>query len=86
MPAYRVPMTKCPSCGQTHDAASGRKAAPVEGDLSLCIQCEAVLIFEKDLTLRALTTSEWEELRPDVVAQLHNCIEALRNAKQRLHR
>lgn len=86
MSGYRVPMTKCPSCGQEHDAVSGRKAAPVKGDLSICFRCEAVLIFEKDLTTRALTTSEWEALPPDVAAQLHNSVEALRNAKQRLHR
>jgi hypothetical protein len=49
----RTPATWCPECQCKLEAASDldtHKAIPVPGDLSLCIHCGTVLIFDQFLT------------------------------------
>lgn len=44
----------CPTCGHKVDSVTqvdGKPVMPVEGDLSICINCAAALEFQKDGTL-----------------------------------
>lgn len=57
----RVPESNCPICGHVMDAVSDFEtaSAPSEGDLSVCMECAAVLTFNADLTLRILRDGEF---------------------------
>ena len=62
-----LPMSACPSCGKVLDAASslqGRK--PKAGDVSICLECANVGIFDADLTLRRPTKAEKRHIHGDV--------------------
>lgn len=56
---YRVPISKCPNCGESLDAASNisNENTPDPGDLSICL-CGHLLVFADDLTLRDLNDAE----------------------------
>lgn len=51
---YTVEGQQCPSCAKVMDAVSGvdHDEAPRPGDVSLCFDCGAVLIFTDTLGLR----------------------------------
>lgn len=61
----RVPSNRCPVCKYQMDAATGvePETKPKPGDVSICWQCGAVLIFDTDLTSRLPTEQEFKELR-----------------------
>lgn len=52
----------CPQCGAKHWLASAvhtpERWAPKPGDLSVCIRCAAVLVFEDGMYLRGATLAE----------------------------
>jgi hypothetical protein len=56
----RTPVNACPNCGRRNDAVTGagHNRKPTEGDLSVCLQCGHLMIFQSDLTLRPLTDEE----------------------------
>jgi hypothetical protein len=69
----------CPVCGTSIDAARqvhGMRA-PVPGDLTLCFECTALLVFDRPPALHAMTDAELAALDEDEY-------EALRFAKQQL--
>lgn len=86
-PVHRHPEQKCPLCGHKIDSQSpsafNPTATPRVGDLTMCIECLAVNIFDEGLTLRALTNGEMMELLSDLVMadQLERMRDALRKAK-----
>lgn len=49
-----IPATECPKCGKVMDRATGvgHDRRPKPGDLTICIGCAAVLIFQIDLGLK----------------------------------
>lgn len=53
----------CPACGHKLSAASGvdHDRRPRPGDVSVCIMCAAVLIFERRGRLRLATAQEATE-------------------------
>lgn len=60
-----MPETRCANCGKRLDRASGVVAKnarnfkrPKPGDLSLCIGCGHVSVFDEGLRLRAPTAAE----------------------------
>jgi hypothetical protein len=60
-----VPETSCANCGKRLDRASGvvdkharNFKRPQAGDLSLCIGCGHVSVFDEDLRLRPPTDAE----------------------------
>lgn len=73
----------CLTCGAKMPAASGN-GAPVEGDVSICIECEALAIFNADLSLRRPTLTEILELAVD--RGVKESILKLRQAKARVRR
>jgi hypothetical protein len=74
MPGRAVPSaTVCPLCGHRHSHVFGVfvDAAPTPGDVSLCIRCGAVNVFDDCLALRSPTAAEWRELEQDSLAPLN---------------
>lgn len=68
----------CPKCGKLLDAATsatGGVTPPRSGDLTVCIQCAAALVFTDDLRLRLMTG---EEMR-DAPKELFQAIGAIRS-------
>lgn len=65
--AFLVPETKCFSCGQPNDAATNvlGKDGPDAGDVTICMYCGALAIFNADKTLRELTGKELIEVMKD---------------------
>lgn len=52
-----------PECRQVLGGVTGRKGAvPQGGDVSVCFSCNTALVFNEDLTLRELTTKEYDDL------------------------
>lgn len=69
MKPQHPPSVLCPSCGVPLNACGGPyDNGPEPGDITLCVYCHAVLIFEQAgerLTLRQPTDDEMIELRSD---------------------
>jgi hypothetical protein len=67
----------CPFCGYTMNAlgpADPRNTRrPQPGDPAICLQCGGILVFDADVSLRAMSNREWLALsdddRVDVTAQ-----------------
>lgn len=74
---------QCLTCGAKMPAASGN-GAPVAGDLSICVECEALAIFNADLSIRRPTPAEALELAVD--PGVKQCLLRLRQAKARAAR
>lgn len=60
---------KCPVCGTVNDAVMvvndlASVIMPKPGDLSVCVYCEAIGVFQEDGTVRVATAEECDEL-PD---------------------
>lgn len=72
---------KCPRCKATIDASesiSQEKAQPSEGDISVCLYCAAILVFQKDLTMRECTREELNSLRIED-SNLYNLLKTLQS-------
>lgn len=74
--SYDLPVTHCPHCGHKHDAATNLEAprAPGQGDVSICLECGGIAVFDADpLRLRLPTPDEQAQLESNqavVSAQL----------------
>ena len=58
----------CPQCGSHLNAASdveGCNATPVPGDVSICLHCATVLIFNAQLSLRPAELDDLVSLSPE---------------------
>jgi hypothetical protein len=62
---------KCPKCGHSLDSAAavnGQQILPSPGDLTICVYCRCVCVFEEkdnELSLRFATEKEREILKSD---------------------
>jgi hypothetical protein len=68
MPTHNMPVVVCTSCGKSMDAASNADEAPTPphpGDISICLYCGHLMVFDSDLCLRALTDAEIVEVAGD---------------------
>lgn len=83
----RMPPSTCPSCGKWLDGAAtiGESCEPPNpGDITLCIGCGTVMIFDIALKLRAATQLEIDTLPADERAHLQRAsrrINLLRGAR-----
>lgn len=59
-PQRDTPVAPCPHCGEELDVASGlgTQDGPKPGDISLCIDCGGVNIFDENLKPRLPTQEE----------------------------
>jgi hypothetical protein len=60
----RTPKCCCLNCGALLEAATGN-GRPRPGDLTACLQCGAVMLFDDDLTVRRMTQEEADLIRSD---------------------
>lgn len=74
MADHRTPPVQCPQCKALLDAAAsmdeGNTEPPDEGDITVCIYCGAVLMWEFNMQLTLLTEEELEEIAkeyPDII-------------------
>lgn len=57
MSTVELPVSTCPTCGYQVDSASkpitvfGERDQPVPGDLSICLKCGELLVFQRDMRL-----------------------------------
>ena len=69
---FDTPLSLCPECGFRFDATSAMKGSvgPSPGDLSLCLSCGTLLLFDEQLRpiIRA-DPAELEKLSPLVYRQ-----------------
>jgi hypothetical protein len=81
-----LPVSHCPWCGYAMDAATNPNdgaTQPKPGDLSVCISCASVLVFNDDLTLRACSPAELAETSPDVMGRIERIQWAIRTTDRR---
>jgi len=75
----------CPACGHLLDAdgvALGEDARPTPGDVSVCMYCTSFLVFEPDLSRRAMTDDEVGELPDDVRMELIRVRRTIKSMKK----
>lgn len=68
-----LPRCPCPTCGYVVDSAThvgDKEISPNDGDLSLCLKCGEILVFNPDLSLRASTLNDLMGLPADTNATL----------------
>ena len=63
----RTPECHCLNCGHKFDAAGAINAedAPEPGNICLCIECGAVMMYAEDLTVRGMTREEMDAICND---------------------
>jgi len=64
----RIPAFICWGCGKLNDAATDSDstgAKPFGGAWCICKYCNHVAIFNDDLSVRQLTSLEWDEVFKD---------------------
>lgn len=74
-----TPKQNCPNCDYKMDRASPafeEEAVPQEGDLSICIKCGQLLVFNTDLTFRALSAEAYASIPDDVKQQIEKLTKA----------
>jgi hypothetical protein len=59
----------------------GKEVTPEPGDLSVCAHCFTLLMFDDDLTSRALTPDEFLELPSETRLELTRALAALIEVK-----
>lgn len=77
----RVPASNCPACQSEHDAAShptNETAVPGPGDLTVCIDCGALLRFGQGLELEAVSPAELRALDAGTRGELVRVQSAIR--------
>lgn len=67
MLSVRVPKSLCPYCDNKLDAAGSLDGehTPQNGDISLCINCAQILMFDENLQLRKPSIDEEREALSD---------------------
>lgn len=68
-----LPTSQCPDCGYATDSSTHvgvENHEPRPGDLSVCINCGYVSIFNDILVLKPLPTNLWDQLHPETVDTL----------------
>lgn len=65
----KVRTNTCPHCGYETNGATGNGPSPSYGDVSICIRCQGVSIFDLGLVLRKLTPDEDAEIAGHDLAQ-----------------
>lgn len=81
--AYRVPPQACPNCGArlSGAATSGEDRSPQAGDLTVCIKCVTVLVFDEDMHVRRAAEEEMEALCEEEKRDLREVCNRVRRYK-----
>ena len=64
---HHVPGSPCRLCGQIQDGAleAMGEGTPEEGSISICMDCSALSVYDKDLQQREPTPAEWRSMMDD---------------------
>ena len=57
----RLPKSTCPYCGYEMDAAThatSGEATPHPDDIGICLECGGAMVYQEDMRLRVLTSTE----------------------------
>jgi hypothetical protein len=80
MKDFDVPETICHVCGHKNDGAlegNDTGDAPESGDVSICIKCQTVCIFNDDMSLREPTEADILEMPWDQISRLQRVLKEL---------
>jgi len=68
----RLKPNKCPTCGRILDATTSVQGeqTPSPNDISICMYCAALLIFNDDMTLRKCPYHIIETFPPDIILKI----------------
>src|SRR5262245_6109071 len=85
-----LPISFCPACGYTLDAASNPPGAgeerPKPGDLTVCFKCgQTILVFEPDMTLRLARSEDLDGLDVETLYQLRKLQIKIQDLPPRQH-
>ena len=63
---------RCPACQKTLDGATDVEgdSTPSDGDLTICVYCNMLCVFNADLTLRTMRLTEFDQLDAGLQAKL----------------
>lgn len=70
--SYTCSDSRCPKCGERMNGATDPlgSAVPTPGDLSVCVYCGNVLVFNHDMTVRDATRYDVQKLTPELAWKL----------------
>lgn len=76
---YTTADTRCPNCSAELTGASDPEgdAIPTPDDISVCMYCGTVVVFNHDMTVRPAKRSDVETLSPQVAFQLAQYVSAV---------
>ena len=66
MKSYPMSKSTCPYCGYVSDHAGTieeHKAGPKEGDVSVCLKCGGICLFDESLNIVKPTEEEFHQIR-----------------------
>lgn len=77
-----TPQSNCPVCGHAANRATSVKAdaVPKENDITICIRCRGILVFDKTLALKKITTAQIEDIKKSDKELYQTIIYAQKNA------
>lgn len=73
------PECRCPRCGlkiNRHSTAFGEDD-PQKDDVTVCVNCCLIMVFNADLSVRKMTGEEWADLDRDVGTEIFKVIAAI---------
>ena len=76
--------TECPNCKKKLDVVSavdGYDRLPIENDITICSNCSAVLVYEKDLSLSELSDDQISNLPEELKSQINMAKDFLKRFK-----
>lgn len=73
----------CPYCGHEMDDAFGveDRKVPQVGDLSICIKCTGVMVFDSRLGLESIPDSVWNSLPAGTTTTIRKAIAAIKELR-----
>lgn len=76
MKTHRTEASECPKCFKRLDTATGidHMFSPKPGDVSVCVSCSTVLIFEERNQVRIATEDDYESFDDELKASLDKAL------------
>jgi hypothetical protein len=76
---FDTPTSACPVCAHEFCCATNPNTGhrPKRDDLTICVACTAILLFNEDLTTRVATAADVEALELDTYVELQRVRSAI---------
>lgn len=81
---HPLPLCRCVVCGTKLDSATRpgpEEERPRPGDLSLCLKCGEIYVFNQDMTIRVPTVAELMQCGPEIHSELEFMQNKIRNLR-----